>query len=238
MTYLDDLKEFWTLTKSQYVPANTQALYYVLLQINNECHWEPYFFRTNQSLCDILHLSKTAFATARNQLIQLGLIEVIPSKKRGECTRYRLLKVTNRATNQATNVQQTCNKCAANQATTMPHNETKIKTKTKTKSESVLLCDQSPQPKRQRFVPPTLDEVKNYCLERKNNVSPERFVDYYTANGWQVGKNKMKDWKAAVRTWENNHYDCNRTQKQRQSENDDWCTPPDDAEDPLAHMKW
>ena len=53
-----------------------------------------------------------------------------------------------------------------------------------------------------RFIPPTLEEVKAYCKERKNNVDPERFIDYYTSNGWQVGKNKMKDWKAAVRTWE------------------------------------
>lgn len=56
--------------------------------------------------------------------------------------------------------------------------------------------------KRKRFAPPTLDEVKAYCNERKNGVDAERFIDYYTANGWLVGKNKMKDWKAAVRTWE------------------------------------
>lgn len=49
---------------------------------------------------------------------------------------------------------------------------------------------------------PTLDEVKTYCSERGNKVDPERFIDYYTANGWRVGKNPMKDWKAAVRTWE------------------------------------
>lgn len=53
-----------------------------------------------------------------------------------------------------------------------------------------------------RFVPPTLAEVKAYCLERKNNVDAERFIDYYTSNGWKVGKNPMKEWKAAVRTWE------------------------------------
>ena len=58
--------------------------------------------------------------------------------------------------------------------------------------------------KRKRFVPPTLDEVKAYCQERKNGVDAERFIDYYTSNGWQVGKNKMRDWKAAVRTWERN----------------------------------
>lgn len=58
------------------------------------------------------------------------------------------------------------------------------------------------QAKPARFAPPTLDEVRAYCSERRNAVDPERFVNYYTSNGWHVGKNKMKDWKAAVRTWE------------------------------------
>ena len=54
------------------------------------------------------------------------------------------------------------------------------------------------------FKKPTLDEVKQYCLERKNNINPEKFVDYYESIGWKVGRNTMKDWKAAVRTWEKN----------------------------------
>ena len=53
-----------------------------------------------------------------------------------------------------------------------------------------------------RFAPPTVDEVRAYCQDRQNGIDPQRFVDYYTSNGWMVGKNKMKDWKAAVRTWE------------------------------------
>ena len=57
-----------------------------------------------------------------------------------------------------------------------------------------------------RFHPPTLEEVTAYCLERKNSVDPQRFIDYYTANGWLVGRGKMKDWKAAVRNWEGNEY--------------------------------
>ena len=55
---------------------------------------------------------------------------------------------------------------------------------------------------RARFTPPTVEEVKAYCKERQNHVDAERFVDYYTSNGWRVGKNPMKDWKAAIRTWE------------------------------------
>ena len=53
-----------------------------------------------------------------------------------------------------------------------------------------------------RFTPPTLDEVEAYCRERRNQIDAQRFVDYYTANGWRVGKNPMKDWRATVRTWE------------------------------------
>lgn len=55
---------------------------------------------------------------------------------------------------------------------------------------------------RKRFVAPTVEEVSAYCRERRNGVDPQRFMDYYTANGWRVGKNKMQDWRAAVRTWE------------------------------------
>lgn len=55
---------------------------------------------------------------------------------------------------------------------------------------------------KKRFRPPTVEEVEAYCFERNNKVDAERFVDYYTANGWKVGKNPMKDWKAAVRNWE------------------------------------
>lgn len=56
--------------------------------------------------------------------------------------------------------------------------------------------------KKQAFSPPSLTEVKSYCSERENNVDPQGFIDFYEAKGWMIGKNKMKDWKAAVRTWE------------------------------------
>lgn len=60
--------------------------------------------------------------------------------------------------------------------------------------------------KRKRFEKPTLSQITQYCLERNNNVNAEQFFDYYESNGWKVGKNAMKDWKACVRTWERNEY--------------------------------
>ena len=55
-----------------------------------------------------------------------------------------------------------------------------------------------------KFTPPTLEEVETYCKERNNTVDAETFINFYESKGWFVGKNKMKDWKAAVRTWEKN----------------------------------
>lgn len=60
-----------------------------------------------------------------------------------------------------------------------------------------------------KFIIPTLQEVRDYCMERKNSINPESFIDHYQAKGWIVGKSKMKDWKACVRTWEKN--DFNKT---------------------------
>lgn len=73
--------------------------------------------------------------------------------------------------------------------------------------------------KSKRFYPPTLDEVKEYCEERKNNIDPMAFIDFYSSKGWMIGKNRMKDWKAAVRTWER------KRKEQSQSESsvyDEW----------------
>ena len=53
-----------------------------------------------------------------------------------------------------------------------------------------------------RFSPPSVEEVRAYCMERRNGVDPERFVDFYASKGWKVGREPMKDWKACVRTWE------------------------------------
>jgi len=58
-----------------------------------------------------------------------------------------------------------------------------------------------------RFTPPSLQEVTDYCNQRGNNVDPERFINFYQSKDWMVGKNKMKDWKAAIITWEKRDQD-------------------------------
>lgn len=68
--------------------------------------------------------------------------------------------------------------------------------------DNSLELDKDKEDKRKRFTPPTVEQVQSYCIERRNTVDAERFVDFYDAKGWKIGNQTMKDWKAAVRTWE------------------------------------
>lgn len=80
-------------------------------------------------------------------------------------------------------------------------NENKPKSKSKNKPKSEIENERDkPSP---RFAPPTLEDVRTYCQERQSTVSAESFFDFYTANGWKQGQGKpIRDWRAAVRTWE------------------------------------
>lgn len=69
--------------------------------------------------------------------------------------------------------------------------------------EDISLPAEAPT-KTKRFSPPSVEDVAAYCQERKNDIDADAFVDYYSARAWMLGKTKMKDWKAAVRTWERN----------------------------------
>ena len=100
--------------------------------------------------------------------------------------------------------------------------------------------------KRPRFVPPTLDEVCAYCQERKNNVDPQLWWDFYQSKGWYVGDHTMKDWRAAVRTWERGDRSGNRSFAPRPASHtavvvrhaDNWRgTPKDRIDDPFKCLE-
>ena len=65
-----------------------------------------------------------------------------------------------------------------------------------------------------KFVKPTIEEIQEYCLERKNGINANAFYDFYESKNWMIGKNKMKDFKACIRTWEQ------RNKKEKQSSKD------------------
>jgi hypothetical protein len=79
-----------------------------------------------------------------------------------------------------------------------PPEESREETETETEKRQIIVT----RPGNGRFTPPTLDEVSEYCKARNNRVDPVKFHAFYTSNGWRVGKNPMKKWKASVVTWE------------------------------------
>jgi len=80
------------------------------------------------------------------------------------------------------------------------------------------------EPKK-KTIPPLIDDVKVYCQERKNNIDPEAWMAYYNSNGWMVGKNKMRDWKAAIITWEKRGGDGRGQQQTNNTRGDRSQTP-------------
>lgn len=70
------------------------------------------------------------------------------------------------------------------------------------KKEVKNIKKEEPKGSKKKFEPPSVEDVRTYCEERHNGIDAQSFVDFYTSKDWMVGKNRMKDWKAAVRTWE------------------------------------
>lgn len=111
-------------------------------------------------------------------------------------------------------IQHCSNTVPTHSSTPLQHCSTSKVKESKVK-ESILNIKESDIPqKRTQFIKPTLQEIKAYCQERNNGVNPEKFFNHYEANGWVQGKGKpIKDWKACVRTWEQNSFD-NKPQPQ------------------------
>ena len=84
----------------------------------------------------------------------------------------------------------------------IPANGKNGNTETNTETNTQLSNDSKGDTRARRFTPPTLDDVLAYVRERGSDVDPQQFLDFYASKGWMIGKNPMKDWKAAVRTWE------------------------------------
>ena len=120
------------------------------------------------------------------------------------------IKAENRKNKTKTNQEQNKNKPTSNQHQTGKEGEKEKEGEVEREGESERENDSyisppTPSPEgepKKRFVPPSVDEVRAYCQERGNGIDPQGFVDFYAARGWVVGKTHMKDWRAAVRTWE------------------------------------
>ena len=140
-------------------------------------------------------LTEQNVRTALNRLEKLNILTIKSTNK------YSVISITKWISHQQSNQQVTNKQPASNQQVTTNNNVKNEKNVNKTTS---------------RFTPPSQIEVEAYFRERGSplpNQQAETFIDFYSSKGWMVGKNKMKDWKAAVRNWmkRDNQKQSNRT---------------------------
>lgn len=226
MDYLRQVLALNIRRKIKPMSTNAYALYHIILAYSNEVYFAEAFTASNAVLAGETGLSLSAFHRARNELVQMGYIEYRngAGNQSGKYTVFDLTVDSDTQTERKADA-----KCNAN-ATQTERKAEAIRDANDTQSEHSTIYNKPnltrPDLTRESgararkssigFVPPTAEEVRAYCEERRNKVDPVRFVDFYASKGWYVGKNKMRDWKAAVRTWE----------KREQS------VPPDRPENP------
>ena len=178
----------------------------LLESVNHEGHLRfsetiPY---NEQMLSVITNTNIDIVRCAMKVLLELKMIEILD-----DSTIYmaEVLKITGSETAGARRLKEyRQNKKMLQECTNVQKCNTEIdkELELRDKEKDIIISDKPT--KRTQFIPPTLEDVQAYCKERKNDVDAERFINHYTSNGWLVGRNKMKDWKAAVRTWERSEY--------------------------------
>lgn len=180
-----------------YSDVNTQAVFiYLLLHAN----WEDSRYRGHS-------VPKGSLVTGRK-----AIAETLGISERNVRTALKHLKMTNEVTIKATNefsiitiVNWEKYQGYDSEVTNEMTNE--VTNKRPTSDQQVTTYKEiknirNKENKNNIFSPPSLEDVQEYCKERNNNVDAETFISFYESKGWMVGKNKMKDWKACVRTWE------------------------------------
>ena len=145
------------------------------------------FVSSIRKLADETSLTEREVRTAINHLKTTGEVTHKPTSK------YSVFTVVNDdlyQSNDTQSVSQTTSERQSNDIQTTTIEEGKKERRKEDNNNAV------------RFTPPDVDTVRDYCIERNNSVDARAFIDFYSSKGWMIGKNKMKDWKAAVRTWE------------------------------------
>ena len=180
-----------------YDDINTKVLFlHCLLRANwKPCEWHGQkieagqFVTSLQSLSEETQLSVRQVRTALDHLVMSGELTNKSHSK------YRVITVNNWGLYQVSDKQMT-NKRQTNDKQTTTDEE---------RNKEIN--------KKNIFIPPSVEEVRAYCLERKNGIDPDTFVNFYSSKGWMIGKNKMKDWKSAIRTWERSRKDEDKKDK-------------------------
>lgn len=191
-----------------YQDVNTKTLFiHCLLRANHtKAKWQ------------LIDIDRGQFITSLKSLsVETGL-----SERQVRTALSKLIK-TNELTNKSTNKYRIITVLKYNNYQTVDKQDVKQKTIKRQTDDKPPTTDNNDNNKNnedkgikttKKFVIPTVIEIEDYCKERKNNINANQFFDSYESKGWLVGKNKMKDWKAAVRTWERNNFNIKQEPKE------------------------
>ena len=187
MNYIELVNKFWELDEAWQFTCTETRLYFYILKTANRLGWVDSWTHSDERTAANVGVSKNTLKTSRNRLAQA---ELITFKRGGQGhankTRYQLLTAMPAS-------KRTAKPAPLPAANNMPllNKQDINQTEKETGKE-----------KPTAFSPPTLEQVETYCQSRINSVDAQKFVDFYTAKNWMIGRNKMKDWQASVRTWE------------------------------------
>ena len=177
---------------------NTSRLFiYMLLKANwKDTRFEGKLIPRGSFVSSIPKLSQETALTVRE--IRTAISHL---KSTGEVTcktysKYTVFTVKNYCLYQSSDTQND------RQVTGKRHSNDMLTTTIEEKKEIKNIKKEEPKGSKKKFEPPSVEDVRTYCEERHNGIDAQSFVDFYTSKDWMVGKNRMKDWKAAVRTWE------------------------------------
>lgn len=199
-----DFKGIW-IPRAVWLDTRLNALEKIILaEIDSLDNGERGCWASNKHLAAFCQCSERKVTEAISKLQELGYVYIQSFDGRNREIRSSLQTCEAASQNlrgrPAESAEQTSKDCEADPQNLRQRN-TVINTEINTNRNSM-----SDKPTRTHFVKPTLEEITAYCKERGNKVDPERFLAYYESNGWKVGKNPMKDWRAAVRNWERNSF--------------------------------
>ena len=189
-----DFKGVW-IPKEVWLDTRLNALdKVILIEIDSLDQGENGCYASNEHLATFCQCSKTKVSTAISKLIECGYVYIqnFDGRKR---------ELKSRLSNSERQSIKICNADIQN----LKESNTYRNTNNNTVSNNIGENNNTPKAeKKERFKAPTVEEVQEYCTERGNNIDAQHFIDYYSARGWMLGNNHIKDWKACIRTWERN----------------------------------
>jgi len=233
MNYITELNKFYRFCITKKHSKSEIALLHALYMINNAEDWSVWFEADNELISRLTGgLSRESINEARNKLKQKNRIDFKEGTRNVQSAKYMIISFEHKANEHKSDmkVDKTADIQADKGTGMKPHipvgkeadvsvhtiipKQKQTETETKqNKSISDSAASQAPRTQTTaKFTAPTAEQVAEYCLERRNGIDAEYFVDWYSSKGWKIGKEPMKDWKSAVRTWEkrNNYYDKQR----------------------------